>query len=102
MKPMTVTLSDDAREFVEAQVAAGESESPDSYVDELIRADRRRKAREKLEAMLLEALREPATEMTKADWADLRRELEERIAQEAKDEPRRPAGRRPPRAGGKR
>jgi antitoxin ParD1/3/4 len=102
MSALTVSLSDDARAFVETQAAAGGFESPDSYVQGLIRAEQKRKAREQLDTMLLEALQEPATEMTKADWADLRRELEERISQEAKNEPHRPARRRPSRAGGKR
>jgi antitoxin ParD1/3/4 len=102
MSAMTVSLSDDAREFVQAQAAAGGFKSPDSYIQELIRAEQKRQAREKVEAMLLEALKEPATEMTKADWADLRRGLEERISQEAKNEPHHPANRRKTRAGGKR
>jgi len=79
MNALTVSLSDDAREFVESEATAGGFPSPDSYLQELIRAEQKRKAREKVEAMLLEALKEPATEMTKADWADLRRELDDRI-----------------------
>jgi antitoxin ParD1/3/4 len=102
MSAVTVSLSDDAREFVQAQAAAGGFESPDSYIQGLIRAEQKRKAREKLEALLLEALQEPATEMTKADWADLRRGLDEQIAQRAKNEPRHPARRRSSRAGGNR
>lgn len=102
MSALTVSLSDDAREFVEAEATAGGFTSPNSYLQELIRAEQKRKARTKVEAMLLEALKEPATEMTKADWADLRRGLEERIAQEAKNEPHHPARRRKTRTGGKR
>jgi antitoxin ParD1/3/4 len=102
MSALTVSLSDDAREFVEAQAAAGGFGSPGAYILKLIDEEKRRKARQKIDAMLLEALQEPATEMTQADWAELRRELEERIAQEATDESHRQAGQRPSRAGRKR
>lgn len=79
MNAFTISLTDDAREFVEAEATAGGFGSPETYLLELVRAEQKRKAREKVEEMLLEALKEPSTEMTQADWADLRQKLEDRI-----------------------
>ena len=79
MNSLTVSLSDNDREFVEAQVAAGGYESPESYIRGLIRADQNRRALDEVETLLLQSLKEPATEMTEADWARLRLELEQRI-----------------------
>jgi antitoxin ParD1/3/4 len=77
MSALTVSLSDDAREFVEAEATAGGFESPDSYIQGLIRAEQKRKAREKLEALIIEGLEsgEP-TPMTAEDWDSLRQGLE--------------------------
>jgi antitoxin ParD1/3/4 len=43
-------------------------------VGELIRADEKRKAGEKLEAMLLEGLSGAETALNPADWSTIRRE----------------------------
>lgn len=72
---MNISLPDRLKEFIEDQVGSGGYSSVSEYVRELIRHDEERKAREKLEALLLEGLRgsEP-TEMTRQDWDDIRRE----------------------------
>lgn len=56
-------------------VAWGRYSSVSEYVRDLIRDDEKRKAQEKLEALLLEGIQssEP-TEMTRQDWNDIRRE----------------------------
>ena len=42
---------------------------------DLIRADQKQKARERIEALLLEGMESgQATEMTSEDWADIRRD----------------------------
>ena len=49
--------------------------TPNEYMRDLIRADQKQKARERVEALLLEGLESgPATEMTDEDWADIRRQ----------------------------
>ena len=75
MQTMNISLPDQLKEFVDEQVGAGRYSSVSEYVRELIRDDERRKTQEKLETMLMEGLQsgEP-TEMTREDWADIRRE----------------------------
>jgi antitoxin ParD1/3/4 len=72
---MNISLPDHLKEFVDDQVGSGRYSSVSEYVRDLIRDDERRKAQEKLETILMEGLRsgEP-TEMTREDWADIRRE----------------------------
>jgi antitoxin ParD1/3/4 len=43
-------------------------------VCELIRADEKRKAEERLETLLLEGLQSAETELTPADWSEIRQE----------------------------
>jgi antitoxin ParD1/3/4 len=75
MQTMNISLSDQLKEFVEEQVGSGRYSSVSEYVRDLIRDDERRKAQEKLEAMLMEGIQsgEP-TEMTREDWKYIRRE----------------------------
>jgi Arc/MetJ-type ribon-helix-helix transcriptional regulator len=102
MSAMTVSLSDDAREFVEAEATAGGFASAGAFIAKLVHDEQKRIARNKIDQMLLKALEGPATEVTKADWENLRREVKERLEQEATHEPHRSAGRGPSRAGGNR
>jgi antitoxin ParD1/3/4 len=73
MQTMNISLPDQLKEFVDGQVGSGRYSSVSEYVRDLIRDDEKRKAREKLEAMLMDGLQsgEP-TEMTRQDWADIR------------------------------
>jgi antitoxin ParD1/3/4 len=82
MGTMNISLPDSLNAFVEAQIIEGGYGSASEYVCALIRADQKRKAEERLEALLLEGLNsgEPS-EMTAADWREIRREVEERLGQ---------------------
>lgn len=61
------------RAYVEQQVASGGYSSASEYFRELVRQDQKRKANERLEAMLLEGLNSgTVTEMTVQDWDDIR------------------------------
>jgi antitoxin ParD1/3/4 len=75
MQTMNISLPDQLKEFVESQVGSGSYSTVSEYVRELIRDDQRRKAQDKLEALLIEGIQsgEP-TEMTRKDWDDIRRE----------------------------
>jgi antitoxin ParD1/3/4 len=79
METIHVSLPDPLKAFVETQVAEGGYSSASEYVRDLIRADQKRKAEEKLEALLLEGLNsgEPI-EVTEAFWNEKRRQLLER------------------------
>ena len=75
MQTMNISLPDQLKEFVDVQVDSGRYSSVSEYIRDLIRDDERRKAREKLEALLLEGIQsgEP-TEMTRQDWNEIRAE----------------------------
>lgn len=78
---MNISLPDAMRDYVDEQVAAGSYGSTSEYFRELVRQDQKRKANERLEAMLLEGLSSgTATEMTDGDWKDIREAVRQRIA----------------------
>jgi len=55
MTSMNISLPEELKEYVEAQTQTGYS-TPSEYVRELIREDQRRRAKERLDALLLEGL----------------------------------------------
>jgi putative addiction module antidote protein, CC2985 family len=72
---MNISLPDQLKDFVEAQVGSGRYSSVSEYVSELIRDDEKRKAQDKLDTLLLEGIQSgQPTEMTRQNWDDLRRE----------------------------
>lgn len=74
MTSMNVSLPEELKQFAEAQTKHGYS-TPSEYVRELIREDRKRKAKEKLDALLLEGLNsgDPIPVDAKF-WANLKQE----------------------------
>ena len=56
MQSMNISLPEPLKEFVDGQIASGRYSSASEYVRELIREDEKRKAEERLEALLLEGL----------------------------------------------
>jgi len=75
MQTMNISLPDPLKDFVDDQVNSGRYSSVSEYVRELIRNDEKRKAHEKLEALLMDGILsgEP-TEMTRQDWKEIRQE----------------------------
>jgi antitoxin ParD1/3/4 len=74
MQSLNISLPESPKEFVAGQIAAGHYSSASEYVRELIRADEKRKAEERLETLLLEGLQSAETELTPADWSEIRQE----------------------------
>ncbi|MBI4904742.1 MAG: type II toxin-antitoxin system ParD family antitoxin [Acidobacteria bacterium] len=74
MTSMNVSLPEELKEYVETQTRTGYS-TPSEYIRELIRSDQKRRATEKLDALLLEGLNssEPLPVNAKF-WAELKRE----------------------------
>ena len=72
-------MPDGLKEFVEGQVANGRYSSVSEYIRELIRDDEKRKAQERLEALLMEGLESDETLFTHADLDDIRREALARL-----------------------
>ncbi len=79
MQTMNISLPDPLKDFVDAQITSGRYSSVSEYVRELIRGDEKRKAEERLEAMLLEGLATPETELTRRDFEDIRKEALRRL-----------------------
>ena len=74
MTSMNVSLPEELKEYVEAQTKSGYS-TPSEYVRELIRGDRKRRAKERLDALLLEGLNSGESLPVDAKfWKDLKQE----------------------------
>jgi antitoxin ParD1/3/4 len=75
MQTMNISLPDQLKDFVDVQVGSGRYSSVSEYVRDLIRDDEKRKAQDRLEALLLEGIQSgEATEMTRQDWNGIRAE----------------------------
>lgn len=80
MSTMNISLPPELRSFVEGEVASGGYSTVSEYVRTLIREAQKKKARERLEQVLLEGLDSgEATPMTSADWEEIRREVLSRL-----------------------
>ena len=80
MPTMNISLPEPMKQFVEEQVSSGGYSTVSEYIRQLVRADQKHKAKEKLEELMLEALQEPAEEVTPESWEELKREALERVA----------------------
>lgn len=56
MTSLNISLPEALKEYVERQVAQGGYSTPSEYLRELLRQDQKRRAEERLEALLLEGL----------------------------------------------
>ena len=75
MQSMNISLPDQLKEYVDKQVGSGRYSTVSEYVRDLIRDDEKRKAQDRLEALLMEGIQSgEATEMTSQDWSDIRTE----------------------------
>jgi antitoxin ParD1/3/4 len=71
---MTISIPDSVKELVDQEVASGAFPTAEDYIQSLIEADQKRKGLERLEALIMEGLDSPSSEMTAQDWDDIRRE----------------------------
>ena len=79
MQTMNISLPDPLKDFVDAQINSGRYSSVSEYVRELIRSDEKRKAEDRLEAMLLEGMASQETELTRRDFGDIRKDALSRL-----------------------
>jgi antitoxin ParD1/3/4 len=84
MQTMNISLPEPLKEFVDHQIAEGRYSSASEYIRELIRRDEKRKAEERLEALLLEGLEGKESELTRRDFADIRKEALARLKRRKK------------------
>jgi len=76
---MNISLPEPMRQFVEQQVKTRGYSSASEYVRELVRADQKCKAKEQLEALMLESIRSgDAIEVTPKMWEELRSTIRKR------------------------
>jgi antitoxin ParD1/3/4 len=79
---MNIALPESMKHFVQERVSEGGYSSVSEYVRELIRADQRRKAEERIDALLLEGLDSGAPIPVTAEyWEAKKRKLAERLNQ---------------------
>ena len=84
MQTMNISLPDPMKQFVDGQIALGRYSSASEYVRELIRDDEKRKAEDRLEALLLEGLESDESPLTNEDWAAIRRDALARVGAKKK------------------
>ena len=84
MATLNISLPEPMRAFIEAQTRTGGYSTASEYVRSLVRDDQKRKAGERLEAMLLEGLESgEARKLSPEDWEQVRRQVQERLAARA-------------------
>jgi antitoxin ParD1/3/4 len=83
MTAMNISLPDEMKTFVEAQMAQEGYASASEYLRALIREAQKRIAKQELESKLLEGLQGPALKMTREDWDSTEREAREGLVGEA-------------------
>ncbi len=75
MQTMNISLPDQLKDFVDGQLGSGRYSSVSEYIRELIREDEKRKAQDRLEALLLEGVQSGEDmEMTRQFWSEIRAE----------------------------
>lgn len=79
MESMNISLPEPLKKFVDGQIAAGRYSSASEYIRELIRDDEKRRAEERLEALLLEGLQGEEAELTREDWSAIRKDAQARV-----------------------
>ncbi len=82
MTTMNISLPDEMKSFVEAQMAEEGYASASEYLRALIRDAQKRRAKQELESKLLEGLQGSAVKMTRKDWDSIEREAREGLAGE--------------------
>ena len=79
MTTINFALPEAMKEWVEAQVKGGSYGNVSEYIRELIRQDQKRRAEERLEALLVEGLNSGnAGPMTRKNWDELKRKVARR------------------------
>lgn len=84
MTSMNISLPQELKEYIEQQTKTGYS-TPSEYVRELIRGDQKRRAKERLDILLLEGLDsgEPLP-ASPAFWDELKREALAKLGKKTK------------------
>ena len=80
METMNIALPESMKQFVQERVSGGGYSSVSEYIRELIRADQKRMAQERIDALLLEGLDSgQPIPVTQEYWEEKTRRLAERL-----------------------
>ncbi len=82
MTTMNISVPDDMKAFVEAQMSQEGYASASEYMRALIRDAQKRRAKQDLETKLLEGLHGSSVELTREDWESIEREARQGLAGE--------------------
>jgi len=83
MATMNISLPEEMKIFIEAEMTAEGYASASEYLRALIREAQKQRAKQELEAKFREALEGgPATPMAREDWDSIEREALDRLARE--------------------
>ncbi len=80
METVNISLPEGMKQFMDQQVSGGVYSSVSDYIRALVQEDQKRKAHEAIEGLVLEGLNSEASEMTAADWAELKQRVWDRHA----------------------
>lgn len=82
MVTLKISLPKPLKEFVDDQIAAGTYDDASALVAALVKAERKRRAEEKLLQLVKEAEESgPSTPMTPEDWERIREEVRRRVVE---------------------
>lgn len=82
MEILNVALPDALKQFIRAQVGPGKYQDESEYIQELVRADQRRKDNQRIEALLLEGLDSGGSILADdAFWEEKKRKLVEKYGE---------------------
>jgi antitoxin ParD1/3/4 len=82
MTTMNISVPDEMKAFVEAQMAQEGYASASEYLRALIRDAQKRRAKQDLETRLLDGLQGPVVKMTRKEWDSIEHEAREGLAGE--------------------
>jgi len=75
---MNISLPESMKNFVDAEVASGGYGTASEFIRDLLRDAQKRKARASVDGLLLQGLQSEASELTRADWNQLKRRVRNR------------------------
>ena len=81
IETMNISLPTPLKAYVQQRVKRDGYGNISEYMRELIRGDQKKKAKERLENLLLEGMDGPTSPMTKADWDEMHQRLNIAAAQ---------------------
>lgn len=85
MSTLNISLPHAMRAYIEERTKSEGYSTASEYVRALIREDQKRKAQERLEALLLEGLQSGKAEaMRPEDWGNVRRQVRKRLGNRQK------------------